>query len=479
MGTLCSVPERCGAVWPPWYDPLRNLMPRIVRHTLVSLRDLLITALPFIAIALALLVVAYLVLDPAPPKRAVLATGPEQSAAAEFGKRYAAELKRYGVEVVLRTTRGSLDNLQVLRDEAQDVDFAFVQGGASEASRAVDEDHAGARLVSLGSVFFEPVWLFYREAAAKKLPRSTLGELPQLRGWRVNVGADGSGMPGLMGKLLAANGIGPEKLKRSFLDLTPTVVALLGGELDAIAFASAPESPMVQMLLQTPGVKLLEFVQAEAYSRRFPFLSPVMLPRGVADLARDVPSHDVPLIAPTTSLLTREGMHPALVQLFVQAAGRIHGEAGWISGAGRFPTAQSTEFPLAREAERYYRSGPPLLQRYLPFWMANLIDRMWVALFSIIAVLIPLSRIVPPLYRFRVRSRVFRWYRHLRQIEERIGRDGTDADELLAELDRLESRTGKITVPLSYTEELYALRIHIGMVRTRLLEARGGGPKSA
>jgi len=445
-----------------------------VRDSLISLRDLLLTALPFITLALALLGVAYVLLEPAPPGRAVLATGPEQSAAAEFGKRYATELKRYGIEVVLRTTRGSYDNLQLLRDEAQDVDFAFVQGGAGVASRAVDEEHAGAPLVSVGSLFYEPVWLFYRDAAAKTLPRAALGELAQLRGWRVSLGAEGSGMPGLMGKLLAANGIEPGELKRAFLDFTPAVVALLGNEVDAIAFASAPESPMVQMLLQTPGIRLFEFMQAQAYSRRFPFLSAVTLPRGVADLARDIPPHDVPLIAPTTSLLTRDGTHPALVQLFVQAASGIHGEGGWISGAMRLPAAKSVEYPLAREAERYYRSGPPFLQRYLPFWLANLVDRMWVALFSIIAVLIPLSRIVPPLYRFRVRSRVFRWYRHLRQIEERLARGGADAAGLLADLDRLEARTGKITVPLSYAEELYTLRSNITTVRARLLQAQAG-----
>jgi len=446
-------------------------MPRIVREALISVRDLVVAGLPFILLGGALLVLAYYVLQPAPPRRVVLATGPEQSAAAEFGKLYASELQRHRISVVLRPTRGSLDNLRLLRDEKEDVQLGFVQGGASEANRAVDENREGAELVSLGSLFYEPVWLFYRETAARALPRATLAELAQLRGWRVNTGAEGSGMPGLMGKLLDANGVKVEELKRSHLDLTPAVVALLGGELDAVAFASAPESPMAQMLLQTPGMKLLEVPQAEAYSRRFAFLSPVTLPRGVADLARDVPPRDVPLIAPTTSLVARESLHPALAQLFVQAASRIHGGAGWISRAGRFPTAQNTEFALAREAERYYRNGPPLLQRYLPFWLANLIDRMWVALFSIIAVLIPLSRIVPPLYRFRVRSRIFRWYRHLRQIEARIGRDGVPAAELLAELDRLAKRTETITVPLSYTEELYALRANIAMVRSRLQQA--------
>jgi TRAP transporter TAXI family solute receptor len=441
-------------------------MPRLLRDTLISFRDLLATAGPLIALTLALLAAAYFVLKPAPPRRVVLATGPEQSAYAEFGKRYAAELAHYGIKVVLEPTRGSLDNLRALRDPKRDVDLGFVQGGSSEAARSVDEKQGGVPLESLGSLFYEPLWVFYRAPAP-------LADLAALRDLRVNLGAKGSGTPGLMRKLLEANGIDRDGMRASYLDLTPAVVALLGGELDALAFTSAPESPIVQMLLQTPGVRLLDFPQAEAYARRFPFLSPVVLPRGVADLARDVPPRDVPLIATTTSLLAREGTHPALAQLFVQAAARIHGGAGWISRAGRFPSPQNAEFPLAQEAERFYRSGPPLLQRYLPFWLANLIDRMWVVLFSIIAVLIPLSRVVPPVYRFRIRSRVFRWYRQLRHIEDRLGRAETPPAELLAELDRLETKARAIAVPLSHADELYELRTHIALVRARLQRDSG------
>lgn len=446
-------------------------MPRAIRQTLISARDLLVAAGPFLLLVLVLLVAAYFLLDPAPPRRVVLATGPENSAYAEFGKRYAAELKRYGIEVALRATEGSARNLRYLRDAREDVDLAFVQGGSSEAVRAADEDKSGVPLVTLGSVFFEPVWVFYREDSARRLERSaTLTQLTQLKGWRVNVGARGSGVPNITSKLLHANDMEPDSLKRSRLELTPAVVALLGGELDALVLASAPESPMVRMLLATPGVKLLEFPQAEAYARRFAYLSPVVLPQGVADLARNVPAHDVTLIAPATALVARERTHPAVMQLFVQAAHVIHGQLGWFARAGQFPSPQNAEFALAREAERYYRSGPPLLQRYLPFWLANLIDRMWVVLVSIIAVLIPVSRAVPPLYEFRVRSRIFRWYAQLRRIEEDLGRKGAAPAELARELDALDAKAERISVPLSYTDELYSLRTHIQLVRERLLQ---------
>jgi TRAP-type uncharacterized transport system substrate-binding protein len=436
-------------------------VPRLVRETLVSVRDLALAWGPFLLLGAALLAGAYLLLDPTPPHRVVLATGPERSAYAEFGKRYAEELKRYGITVELKPTLGSRDNLRLLRDPKEHVDLAFVQGGSSERMRSPEEEAKDEPLVSLGSLFYEPVWIFYRG-------HKRIEQLTGLRSLRVNTGARGSGTPGILTRLLAANQMERDDLRRSSLGDTEAVVALLAGELDAIVLVSAPESPYVQMLLATPGVRLLEFGNAEAYARRYRYLTPVVLPRGVADLARNVPNHDVTLIATTSSLVAREGTHPTLVQLFVQAAARIHGSPGWIARAGQFPSAANTEFPLAGDAERFYRAGPPLLQRYLPFWLANLIDRMWVALFSIVAVLIPLSRLVPPLYRFRVRSRIFRWYRHLRLIEAELGEPERSRAELLASLDKLEGRVARIKVPLSYADELYRLRQHIHLVRARM-----------
>jgi TRAP-type uncharacterized transport system substrate-binding protein len=402
----------------------------------------------------------------------VLATGPEQSDYAEFGKLYAAELKRYGIEVTLQPTQGSSENRRLLHDPAQKADLAFVRGGSSEAVRAADEEKGGVPLVSLGSLYLEPVWLFYRSDAARRLNREAkLTQLAELRGWRVNVGARGSGVTGLTAKLLHANGVERGSLKESRLEQTPAVVALLAGDLDALVMAAAPESLMVQMLLQTPGVKLFEFAQAEAYSRRLSFLSPALLPRGVIDLAGNLPARDLPLIATTTTLVARESTHPALLQLFVQAAHKIHGGTGWLARAGQFPSPQNTEFPLAKEAERFYRNGTPLLQRYLPFWLANLVDRMWVVLVSIIAVLIPLARVLPPLYEFRIRSRVFRWYRQLREIEDALRRKSASPDDLLSELNKLDTKAQHVTVPLPYTDQLYDLRSHIQLVRQRLSSA--------
>ena len=451
-----------------------------LRHTLLSFRDLLATFGPFALLALALLAIAYWVLDPTPPTRVVLATGTEQGAYAEFGKRYAQVLKGYGVTVELRATQGAAENLQLLREPGSGVDIAFVQGGAGEvdprADAARDTDATG--LVSIGSLFHEPVWLFYRVDSAQRLLKTgTLGSLAQLPGWRVNVGAPGSGVPNLVARLFEANRIDPAALTLVRKPQTPATVDLIEGEIDALVFASAPESLLVQMLLQSPGIALFDIAQADAYSRRFPFLAPVTLPRGVVDLAGDVPPRDVRLVAPTATLVARAGTHPALIQLFVQAAQQIHGGAGWFQRKGDFPTAASTEHPLAKEAQRFFASGTPVLQRYLPFWLANLLDRMWPVLLTIVAVLIPLSRVLPPLYQFRIRSRIFRWYAQLREVEEAVGT--RPAVELIDALNAIEAKVESVSVPLSYADELYSLRSHIQMVGSRLRRAHAAAVPAA
>lgn len=436
-------------------------MSKTIRYTLLSIRDLAISFGPFILLAVTLLGLAYWWLDPNPPKRVTLATGPAQSAYEEFGNRYAKDLKANGITVDLITTQGSAANLQLLREGK--ADLGFIQGGTSDYS---DEDQEN--LSSLGSLFLEPVWLFYREEAARKITATaTLTSLTQLQGLRINTGTPGSGVPSLMTKLLDSNRIDVKTLKVSSLEQTPATMAFLANELDAIVFASAPESLMVQMLLQTPGVKLMNFPQSDAYSRRFDFLSATRLPRGVVDLAANIPPDDLRLVGPTTALITRNTTHPALLQLFAQAGNAMHGGAGWFKRARAYPNIENNELPIAKEAERAIKSGPPVLQRYLSFWVANLVDRMWLVLSVILVVLLPLSRILPPLYTFRVRSRIFRWYSQLRDIEVRS--DNEDRHALMQELNDLESKAEKVTVPLSYTDELYALRSNIHLVRKKLL----------
>lgn len=444
-----------------------------LRATWVALRELLLSAGPLVLLTALLLVLAYRWLQPAPPRAVVLATGPEQSAYDAFGQRYARALAADGIHVTLRPTEGAAENLALLR--RGEVDLGFVQGGSVTLE---PQDQEGLR--SLGSLFVEPLWVFYREEAARRrLRRPALHSLTELEGWRVNVGTPGSGVPRLFGALLEANRLSPQRLRLSELPQTPATVAFLAGELDALVFASAPEAPMVQMLLLTPGVRLLDFAQSEAYARRFGFLTPVVLPQGLVDLAGNRPDRDLRLVASTTSLLAGADTHPALLQRFAQTAVALHGGAGWFSRAREHPSLEHSEVPLSDEAVRAIRHGPPLLQRYLPFWLANLIERMGLALGLILALVLPLSRIVPPLYTFRIRSRVFRWYAELRELELRFenlpatqeNNEPAHAETRAAlrdELDTLEERVRQVVVPLAYAEELYTLRQHIRLVRQKL-----------
>ena len=434
-------------------------MPHNIRYTLLSLRDLLASIGPFALLTLLLLALAYWWLDPNPPKRVVLATGPAQSAYDEFGKRYAQALARYGITVELLPSQGSSANLELLR--TGQADLGFVQGGSADIG--YDDEEA---ITSLGSLFVEPLWLFYREDSSVRLKQSpTIRSLSDLTGWRVNVGTAGSGVPRLFSTLLDVNRIDRQQLQLSELEQTPATVAFLDGQIDALVFASAPESLMVQMLLQSPGVRLLDFTQSEAYSRRFGYLTPVVMPQGVVDLSKNIPDRDMHLVASTTGLLAGAKTHPAILQLFAQTATNLHSGGSWFNRAREYPSLEHSEVPISPEAVRAIKSGPPFLQRYLPFWLANLVERMWLAMGLI------LSRVVPPLYTFRIRSRVFRWYAELRSIEQRVT-DGGDTpppvDELIEQLDRLESRVEQVVVPLSYTDELYALRSNIGLVRRKL-----------
>jgi len=430
------------------------------RYTLLSLRDLAVSVGPFLALALGLLVLAYWWLDPNPPRTVRLATGPAQSAYEEFGKRYARLLAKDGIEVVLVPSQGSADNLRLLQESK--ADLGFVQGGGLDAT--APQPSGTSELESLGSLFVEPVWLFYRTSVSPRLP---LTSLTQLQGMRVNIGTAGSGVPSLMTKLFDSNHVDLQTVKVSTQEQTPATVALLAGELDAIVLVTAPESLMVQMLLQTPGIALMDFAQSEAYSRRFAFLSPALLPRGVVDLAANIPAQDVHLVAPTTTLLARTDTHPALLQLFALAGNDIHGGAGWFKHAREYPNVKNNEFPLNQEAERSLQVRTPWLQRYLPFGLANLVERMWLAMGIILAILLPVSRVVPPLYAFRVRSRIFRWYAQLRDIELRSA-DPSQRDRLQEELARMDARAEKIVVPLSYADELYALRANIQLIKQKI-----------
>lgn len=401
---------------------------------------------------------------PAPPKQLILSTGGDSGAYQRFAMRYKEVLKRYDVELIEKPSAGSMENLQRLRDNNFTVDAAFIQGGTAHATD-------GDTLASLGSLYYEPLWIFYRTELARKIPGHEFDAISQLKGRRIAIGANGSGTQVLALEMIEANGIAAAPTQLINMEGLAVVDALQNGQIDAAMVVGPTQSAVVWSLLFTDGVSLMSLAHADAYTRFFPHLDHLTLPRGAVNLVSNIPAHDVSLVAPMATLIVRDDTHPALIDLLLQAATEVHGDAGLFQKPGEFPRATQVDFPLSKEAERYYKSGKTFLQRYLPFWAATLIDRLVVMLVPVLALLIPIVKFAPALYSWRVRSRIFRRYGELKFIETELdlepGRHSRD--EWLERLDSIEMDVNHMTTPLAFSDMLYTLRGHIGLVRETIL----------
>lgn len=401
--------------------------------------------------------------EPAPPKKIAITTGAETGGYHVFAKKYADFLAKSGITLETRPSKGSVENLARIKDTASGVALALLQGGIVEPA-----DTAG--LVSLGRVSLEPLWVFHR------LPER-VGRLADLAGKRLAVGAEGSGTRKLALTLLKANNMSEANAKLVPITGQEAADALRAGEVDAIFLTFAPESPLVQALLRDPNVRLMSFDQAEAYSRLFPYLQRIVLPRGVVDLAANIPAEDVALVAPQAALVAREELHPALVALMVDAAQAVHGGSGLFQRPGEFPKASDPEMRMSDDALRTYKSGQPVLRRYLPFWLAVFLERTMVMLLPIVTVAVPLIKFLPQLYQWRIRRRIYYWYGQLKRLERRVNADRLreNTNEHLEEIDRIEEAVGLIPVPDRFAEQLYDLRGAVDFVRQRIQRDRQMG----
>jgi TRAP transporter TAXI family solute receptor len=421
---------------------------------------------PAFLLSLLALIVTYRFVERAPARHIVFATAKEDGAYFLVGLRYQALLAPEGVDVTVRATSGSVENIRLLQKGEADV--AFVQGGTGAGVNA-----PGLR--SLASLYFEPVWILVRK-------RSGIAQLDDLKGKRVGIDQEGSGTREIALLLLADNGI--NQSAASFLPLGGDAAAnaLRTGELDAAFFVISPRAPVIHQALAIPGVRLLSIKRAPAYALEHPFLSVLTLPEGAIDLRLNLPTRQTELLAPATTLVVRQGFHPALAAQLLTISQRIFGEPGMFEQAGDFPSRKFLEFPISDAAKRFFHSGPPLLQRYLPFWAADLVDRMKIMLLPLITLIYPLFKLVPQTYDWRMRSRINRWYKNLQAIEEEVEARHPKADvsSTLEELDRLEASVGRLSVPLAYANPLYTLRSHIALLRDELRYGKGPAqPRSA
>lgn len=426
-------------------------------------KDFIFFALPVLLLVAAAVTLALYLVNPGPPGTFVISAASAGSPYYRYAERYREVFRHNGVKLEIRESNGSIENLARLSDPKSGVDAGIVQGGLVRTK--------SPGVLSVGRVAHEPIWVFHSGAAP-------LTRLVDLKGKRILVGPAGSGTNIIALRLLAANGITTETATLITSELPTYVDALGKGEADAGFLVLAPEAQTIQRLFRTPNVRLLSFANAEAYTQRFPFLSRLMLREGVVDFAANLPPADVSLIATTTAVLVREDAHPALVNLLAQALQEVHsqpavdasGNTPLFQRVGEFPAGNDPEFTLSDEARRVYRSGPPLLQRYLPFWVATMIDRLMVSFVVLLPLLIPLLRFAPQIYGWRMRRRIVTWYGQLRRVEAaaRNTSGAEQRDAQLRELDRIDTAVQGIPVPVDFADRLYQLREHIDIVRRKV-----------
>jgi len=401
---------------------------------------------------------------PPPPKRVVMTTGAEDGAYHQYAQRYRELLAKYGVDLVLLPSSGAAHNLERLRSGEADVDVGLVQGGLVRASDA-------QMLTTLGSIFYEPIWVFYRG-------RTTVERIAELRGRRVAIGIPGSGTHALGLAVARDNGLAEPPTELVETGGTAAAEALVDGKVDAALAVSAIDGAAVQKLLRAQDVRLMDAHRANAYIRRLPYLHKLDLPEGVVDLKAGIPPQRMTMIALTANLVARQDIHPLAVELLLEAAREVHGGPSLLHAARVFPAPMDVELPLSTDAERFYKEPPSLLRRVLPFWIAVWAERLLFIMLPLLAIAIPAFAYLPKLYDWRIRGKVDRWYAELNRIERTALAEGVDLHTQLARMNEIDARLNRVKVPKGYLSQLYTLRVHAEYVRG-LLVNRSGGPSGA
>jgi TRAP-type uncharacterized transport system substrate-binding protein len=428
----------------------------------VSWRDLAETLGPIVLLAVAAILLTLHFVSPAPPRTLVMSGGPKGSRFESVAQRYQKILARSGITLKILTSEGSLDNLDRLIDPKTKTDIALVQAGITGTGDT-------SSIVSLGSVFYQPLTIFYR--SPKPIQR-----LSELAGKRIAIGVEGSGTRFLALALLKANEIEPSgATSLSDLEGDAARSALVGKQVDAIFLSGdSASATTTREMLHAEGIRLFDFPQADAYVRRFPYLNKLALPPGAFDLGENLPPEPINMIAPTVELLAHSSLHPALCDLLIEAAYEVHSPASLLQSAGQFPNPVTTAFPISDEASRYYKTGNrSFAYRYLPFWLASLLNRALVVLLPVLVVVIPGLRFLPQLYNWRVNTRIHRRYGELMALE-REGLTPLSDERRAALLDRLadiEKLVIATKMPGSHAEQIYMLRQHIAFVRGKLTRA--------
>lgn len=428
----------------------------VKRFFALTWRDIVVVTIPIVLLIFAVGWATVKLIQPAPPNTLVILGGPEGSSFQSTAEKYKKIISAHGIRVKVINTDGSDENLQLLMNKKKAADVALVQNGLADASET-------KALMSLGTLYVQPVLVFYRN-------KKNIDHIPQFKGNRIAIGPEGSGTNILASKILEENDLTKKNTTILDMDGDDAVEALVAKKVDAIfVMGELIRGKKVRELMQKPGIKLMSFKQADGYTRRMRFLSRLNAPEGSFDLGLNLPPENIQLIGTPVELVAREGLHPAISDLLIAAAREVHGKAGLYRNANEFPAPVEREFRLSEDAKRYYASGSPFLYKRLPFWLASLVDRLLLVFVPLAIVLIPASRLLAPLYRWRVRSKIYRWYGALMRIEREMSRASSadDLSKIKLQLEQIESAVNAMLTPLAFADQLYVLREHIGFVKRR------------
>jgi uncharacterized protein len=411
---------------------------------------------PYVIGASVLIAFGWKFIKPGPPSSITITAGADGGAYSEYAKKYAAALEKNGVKTKILVSTGALENIDRLTNKNNGVDVGFVQGG-------LVDDAQKEGLISLGSLYYEPMWVFYK---VSKWPQPIDTLLP-LKGSRINIGPDGTGTRKLASQLLDANGMKAGSFTASSLSAKEASKALMSGKIDAMMVVAAADAPVVKELFSSPVVAAMNFSRADAFTRVIPALSKVVLPRGTISLADDIPKSDLTLIASTATLVAKEDLHPAIAYLLIKTAQKLHGGAQSLSNARDFPSiTKYQEFEVPEDVDKLYKQGAPLLYKYMPFWLANLLYRLWVLAIPLGAALLTLSDTIPKLVGFQGNRQIMAIYKEARELEAEVLSLSKNApkEPFLSRLDRLYARTSKIKVPSDFVKSIFELRSHLDLV---------------
>ena len=432
-------------------------MNRILQDISIMLR----ANLWLVPVLAALVAALFYFVAPPPPMHATMSTGGVGGGYAQFAEKLREELAKEGFELKLVNSKGSRENTERLLNDDSGVQLALLQSGQE---LELDEKQR-EQLINLGAVFQEPLWLFAR----KDLTINTLSDLINLR---TAVGANNGGIRMMVNPMLAANHIDHQNLPEGWQAYSgkKALTAMLVDELDAAFFLGPAEGALVQEAASHNELQLVSFNQAAAYRARLPFITEVKVGQGLLNLATNQPQQDTTTVSAVAMLMANESFHPALTALILASAQEVMRSGTLIDKPDTWPKNLPNDFESLTEAEYFHDKGLPLLQRYLPFRIASLADRYIILVIPLLVLLFPLFKIAGPVYRWRIRARIYRWYKYLRDVDKQLSNDTLPMhlDEEIKRLSALQDELAKVEVPLSYTNELYQLHLHVRYVLQRL-----------